>query len=57
ILSILAFLSPIVLWRQPGPMLGPPVHRWRGRDITLAPRRTGLIGEIRYQIWRLRNRR
>lgn len=56
ILSILAFLSPIVLQRRSG-ALGPEVRRWRGRDIDLPPRRAGIIGEIRYRLWRLRNRR
>lgn len=55
IASILAFFAPIVLQRRaPGP---PPIQRWRGKDIDLPPRRAGLLGEVRYQLWRLRNRR
>ncbi|MFO7271375.1 hypothetical protein [Sphaerobacter thermophilus] len=54
IASILAFFAPIVLrWRAPSP---PPIQRWRGKDIDLPPRRAGIMGEIRYQLWRLRNR-
>ncbi|MDI3339745.1 MAG: hypothetical protein QJR03_04360 [Sphaerobacter sp.] len=55
IASLIAFFSPIALqWRRPSP---PAVQRWRGKDISLPPRRTGIIGELRYQLWRLRNRR
>lgn len=56
IVSILVFLSPFVL-RQRGPRaVSPAVHRWRGRDIELPPPRGGVVGEIRYRLWRLRNR-
>jgi hypothetical protein len=56
ILSILIFLSPIVLRFRSGPS-APTTQRWRGRDIELPPPRAGITGEVRYQIWRLRNRR
>ena len=55
IASILVFLSPFVLRRGPRAM-SPSVHRWRGRDIELPPRRGGVVGELRYRLWRLRNR-
>lgn len=55
ILSIVAFLSPIVL-QYTRPRAGPPVHQWRGRDIDLPPRRAGLIGEVRYRLWQWLNR-
>ncbi len=55
ILSIVIFLSPFVIRRRPT-TLGPSVHRWRGRDIELPPSRGGVVGEIRYRLWRLRNR-
>lgn len=55
ILSIIVFLSPFVIRRGPT-ALSPSVHRWRGRDIELPPVRSGLVGEIRYRLWRLRNR-
>ncbi|HET9014683.1 MAG TPA: hypothetical protein VFN57_03760 [Thermomicrobiaceae bacterium] len=55
IASILVFLSPFVSRRGQSAMT-PSVHRWRGRDIELPPSRGGFIGEIRYRLWRLRNR-
>ena len=55
IVSILVFLSPLVPRRRQSAMT-PSVHRWRGRDIELPPSRGGVIGEIRYRLWQLRNR-
>lgn len=56
ILSILAFLSPIVVSRRPS-HAAPEIRRWRGRDIDLPPSRAGLVGKIRYRFWQMRNRR
>lgn len=56
ILSVLAFLSPIVLNRRPAGM-GQTARQWRGRDIDLPPSRSGIIGEMRYRLWQMRNRR
>ncbi|HUZ02281.1 MAG TPA: hypothetical protein VMU89_18195 [Thermomicrobiaceae bacterium] len=53
--SIVVFLSPFVIRRR-STTLAPSVHRWRGRDIELPPSRGGIVGEIRYRLWRLRNR-
>lgn len=50
------FLSPLVRNRAGGP---PPrnVQTWRGRDIELPPSRAGLIGDLRYRLWQMRQRR
>ena len=56
-LSIVVFLSPIVLgFGNPGPS-GPNVRRWRGKDIEFPPPRAGIIGELRYRIWKMRSGR
>ncbi len=58
ILSLLAFFAPVVRQLAGGGQWAPDrPRRWRGRDIDLPPPRRGLSGWIRYQWWRLRNRR
>ncbi|HEX3724011.1 MAG TPA: hypothetical protein VHV31_14575 [Nitrolancea sp.] len=52
---ILVFLSPMVFARRSGPMYRP-AQQWRGRDIEFPPPRDGISGEIRYRMWRFRNR-
>ncbi|WP_040665913.1 hypothetical protein [Nitrolancea hollandica] len=57
IVTILVFFSPIVMgFGNPGPT-GPNVQRWRGKDIEFPPPRAGIIGELRYRIWKMRNGR
>lgn len=57
IFSMIAFLSPIVLgFSSPRPT-GPNVQRWRGKDIEFPPPRAGIIGELRYRIWKIRSGR
>lgn len=57
IVSILVFFSPIVMgFGNPRPS-GPNVQRWRGKDIEFPPPRAGIIGELRYRIWKMRSGR
>ncbi len=57
IVTILVFFSPIVLgFGNRGPS-GPNVQRWRGKDIEFPPPRAGIIGELRYRIWKMRSGR
>ncbi|MCS7051936.1 MAG: hypothetical protein NZL87_09995 [Thermomicrobium sp.] len=59
IASLLSFFTPIVRQLVRGPTGWRPdqPRRWRGRDIDLPPPRRGLLGWIRYQWWRMRQRR
>jgi hypothetical protein len=57
IVTILVFFSPIVMgFGNRGPT-GPNVQRWRGKDIEFPPPRAGIIGELRYRIWKMRSGR
>lgn len=57
ILSILVFFSPIVTGFGSPRSSGPNVQRWRGKDIEFPPPRAGIIGELRYRIWKMRSGR
>lgn len=57
IITILVFFSPIVMgFGNSGPT-APSVQRWRGKDIEFPPPRAGIIGELRYRIWKMRSGR
>ncbi|MCX7624171.1 MAG: hypothetical protein RMK01_09230 [Thermomicrobium sp.] len=58
ILSLLAFFTPVVRQLKGGGGWSPDrPRRWRGRDIDLPPPRRGVTGWLRYQWWRIRQRR
>lgn len=55
--SLIVFFAPIVARFRRGPVEVSGSRRWRGRDIDLPPPRIGLVGRLRYWLWRLRQRR
>lgn len=59
IISIIVFFSPIFRSRGRASLTMSGSQTWRGRDITsgFPPPRDGLLGEVRYRLWQLRNRR
>ncbi len=55
--SLVVFFLPIVAQFRRSAATSSSPRRWRGRDIDLPPPRVGLLGRLRYWLWRRRQRR
>ncbi len=54
--SLVVFFLPIVAQFRRSATTSSSSRRWRGRDIDLPPSRVGLVGRLRYWLWRRRHR-